>query len=379
MTKRIVFTSGLALFAMFFGAGNIIYPLALGAEAGDHIGFVIIAFLISGIGLPFLGLFAASFFQGDYWKFFSRLGKIPAFLLITFLILVIGPLFGAPRTEAVAYHTLRPFLPIYFANTYVFSAFYCAILFLLTYRQSKIVDIIGRILSPIKLTLFIVLIIAGLMGPHVIMENKNSVMSSIKTGLLDGYSTMDLIAAFFFCSIVSRHILLKAKSHGITDNKSIIKIFLLSCLVGGILLSIIYIGFMLIALCHANELQNIDTAQMIATISHVVLGNFGALFVGICVGFACLVTAIALTEVTTEFLYLKIAQQKISRTACLGFTVSAIFAMSILGFSGIMRLALPILEVLYPALILYSMFIIGSKLFSARKLPPQSSLETSTL
>lgn len=365
--KRIIFTSGLALFAMFFGAGNIIYPLALGAHAGDHIFYVIAAFLISGIGLPFLGLFATSLYQGDYWAFFNRLGKVPAFLLITFLILIIGPLFAAPRTEAITFHTLESFLPSPLNNPYIFSALYCFVIFLLTYRDTTVIDIIGRVLSPIKLSLFIILIIAGLMGGHEILENKNSISTSIKMGLLDGYSTMDLLATFFFCAIVCKDILAKTTTHGITNTRTVTHIFLMSCLVGGAILGLVYIGFMLVALCHASQLQGVDTAQMIVAVSNLVLGKFGSLFVGICVAFACIVTAIALTEVTTAFFYEQILRRKVPRMICLIATITAIYAMSIIGFTGIMKLALPILEILYPALIIYCIINICIQLPKLKK------------
>lgn len=85
-TKKMVIATGLALFAMFFGAGNIIFPLYLGANAGQNFWPTLVGFIIGGVGVPFLGLYATSLYQGDYWAFFGRLGKIPAFLLITLLI-----------------------------------------------------------------------------------------------------------------------------------------------------------------------------------------------------------------------------------------------------------------------------------------------------
>jgi LIVCS family branched-chain amino acid:cation transporter len=362
MNRKIIITNGLALFAMFFGAGNIIYPLELGALAGNHALYVLTAFLISGIGLPFLGLFATCLYHGDYWNFFSRLGKIPAFMLITFLIITIGPFIATPRTETVAYHTLYPYLPNGLNHSYIFSLIYCAFIFVLSYRHTKVIDLIGRFLSPIKLILFTVLITAGLMTANPIMTNPNSVMSSIQLGLVDGYSTMDLLATFFFCSVVYKNILLKAKIIGITEPKETIKIFISSCLVGASVLAIVYVGFMLIALFHASELQGVDTAQMILAVSHLVLGQFGALFVGICVSFACLVTAIALTEVTTNFFYEHVFLKKIPRLACLLTTIGTVYVMSILGFSAIMTMAIPILKVLYPALIIYCLINITLKL-----------------
>lgn len=367
MNTKIIITSGLALFAMFFGAGNIIYPLALGASAGDHIVYVIIAFLISGIGLPFLGLFATSLYHGNYWDFFSRLGKIPAFLLIGFLILIIGPLGAIPRTETVTYHTLEPFLPNFITNIYVFSGLYCGLLFLLTYRHTEVIDIIGRILSPIKLSLFGILIVAGLWGSHDILVNSNPISTSVKAALVDGYSTMDLLATFFFCTAVYNNIVLKAKKCGVTSDKAFIKIFLQSCIVGAFLLSVVYVGFMLLALCHQSQLQGVDTAQMIVAISNIVLGKVGSLFVGICVGFACIVTAMALTEVSTTFFHENVMKEKVSRTSCLIFTITVVYFMSIVGFAGIMKIAKPILVILCPALIVYCVISICLKLISMKK------------
>lgn len=368
MKNKIVMTSGLALFAMFFGAGNIIYPLALGARAGDHIWYVMGAFLVSGIGLPFLGLFATSLYQGDYWAFFGRLGKVPAFMLITFLILIIGPFFAIPRTETITYHTIQSFLPPILDSQYLISALYCGILLVLSYRHNKVVDVIGRILSPIKLSLFAVLIIAGLtMSPHEILPNNNPIMDSVKMGLLDGYSTMDLLATFFFCSIVCQNILAKTKVYGITDTPTVIKIFLKACFVGGALLGVVYIGFMLLALFHAPSLEGVGTAQMIVAVSNLVLGKFGSLFVGICVSFACIVTAIALTDISTSFIHEQLARKKLPRNLCLVISISITYAMSILGFAWIMKIALPILQVLYPALIIYCIINIVTQISVIKK------------
>lgn len=359
---RIFLPSGLALFAMFFGAGNLIYPLALGANAEGHIFYIMAAFFISGIGLPFLGLFATSLYQGDYWIFFNRLGKIPAFILISFLILTIGPLFAVPRTELITYHTIQAFLPAYLDNNYFFSAIYCSIIFILIHYNTSIVDIIGRFLSPIKLCIFFVLIIAGLSGTHDIVSKDNTIWSSISLGLLEGYNTMDLLAAFFFCTLVCNDILIKAKVKNISSNETIIKLFFLSYIVGGLILGLVYVGFMLVAYFNSVQLQGVATAHMITAVSHLVLGKFGSLFVAVCVTFSCLVTAIALTSVTTNFIYDHIVKAGVPKIICLIFSIIFIYCMSIIGFTNIMKLISPLLQVLYPALIVYCMINICCKL-----------------
>lgn len=377
MTNKVVLTSGLALFAMFFGAGNIIYPLALGAHAGSHFPYVAAAFLISGIGLPLLGLFATSLYHGDYWAFFRSLGKGPAFILIMCLILIIGPLIAAPRTATISFHSIEPFLPNGLNNLYVFNALYCLIIFSLTYKQQAVVDIIGRILSPIKLALFSILILAGLGTGHDVIPNTTPLWSSITLGIEEGYSTMDLLATFFFCSIVCQNIIMKMKQNGIHDTRHLTKIFLLSCLVGGLLLGVVYMGFMLVALHHAAALQGIETSQMIVVVSEIVLGKFGSIFVGACVTFACLVTATALTEVTTEFFYDHVVNKKVPRLVCLLVTLITFYIVSIMGFAWIMKVALPLLEVLYPALILYCIIKIVIKVVTLRRLLPQEATSSS--
>src|SRR3989338_11074542 len=108
----VIIPTGFALFAMFFGAGNLIFPLQIGVSSGQQIYYALIAFLISGVGFPFLGLFAVSLYEGDYWKFFDVIGKPLAFMVITFLILIICFTVAAPRTELVVYDTLTENIPV---------------------------------------------------------------------------------------------------------------------------------------------------------------------------------------------------------------------------------------------------------------------------
>ncbi len=104
--NKVIITTGMALFAMFFGAGNILFPLFLGANAGQNIVITALGFLIAGVGVPFLGLIATSLYQGNYHNFFARLGKMPGFLMISFLIIIIGPLAAMVSTEAITFNDL---------------------------------------------------------------------------------------------------------------------------------------------------------------------------------------------------------------------------------------------------------------------------------
>lgn len=360
-TVKITITTGLALFAMFFGAGNMVFPIAIGATAGQHLFYAWLAFIMAGVGLPFLGVFAISLFEGDYWDFFSILGKYGSFLVITFIILIIGPLFAAPRTEDITYGTLQPFLNPSIKNSYL-SIVYFIIIFFLSYKHLSVIDIIGRFLSPLKIIAFATLIIASLITAHALVTTSVSAYHVASNSLSVGYGTMDLLAAFFFCHVAYQSITHKCSALGITDKKSLIRIILKACFIGAFLIGAVYTGFMLSAAVHSNELQNTPTANIISRLSHVVLGSYGSLFVCLCVTLACIATATALTVVSTNFFHHTLFQNKLPRIACLIIVLVIMYSMSILGFDRIMAIAVPILNVLYPALIVLCLINIFRKL-----------------
>jgi branched-chain amino acid:cation transporter, LIVCS family len=368
MPFKITLTTGLALFAMFFGAGNMVFPLKVGSEIGIHILPALIAFIISGVGVPFLGVFAVSLYEGDYWNFFNRLGKMPAFIVVTFLILIIGPLFAAPRTEVITYNTLLVALPGVLKNPYLFDLLYFSIIFFLVYKQSRVVDIIGGLFSPIKIISFSLLIIVGIYTAAPLIPMQMNVGAAFNSSLTAGYGTMDLLAAFFFCSVVYKNVVHKFKQAGITNQNLLIKTMLIGCLIGAILISLIYTGFIYIAASHAQALQGVATEGLIGKIADIVLGQYGSLFVGICVSIACLATGATLAEVTTDYLYNTTFQTRISRKICLSLVMIVMMCMSILGFDGIMKLASPILNVLYPLLIILCIVNIFYKLYLPSKL-----------
>src|SRR5687767_5436682 len=140
-----IYTIGLAIFTMLFGAGNIIYPVKAGMLAGSKIYFGIFGFLLTGVVLPIVGLVSMILFDGDYKAFFARIGKVPGFLAILFCMFIIGPLLVMPRCITVPYDMLAPFFP--YISLSVFSALFCALTFVLTYKESKLLDLLGKYMS----------------------------------------------------------------------------------------------------------------------------------------------------------------------------------------------------------------------------------------
>ncbi len=357
-TFKISLVTGLALFAMFFGAGNIVFPLRLGVISGENVSYAYAAFLLSGVGLPYLGLYALSLYDGNYWCFFERLGKVLSFLVITFILLIIGPLFAAPRTEVVTFHTFLPLLPPALDNAYVFSFLYFSAVFMLVLRPNSVVAIVGRYISPVKIISFVSLIILAITAREIMVSSDYTVGYITKNALSLGYNTMDLLGAIFYCSVAYQHVKKKCQKIGVEDKESISKVMLHSCLIGGLLTSIIYLGFIFSAHYHAASLQGVATESLISTLSLLIFGKFGTVFVCIFVLMASIATATALADVTTDYCHETIFRRKMPRPVCLAGVLACMFMMSILGFDMIMKIASPILEFVYPAIIIYCLYAI---------------------
>ncbi len=349
VVKRIIII-GFALFSMFFGAGNIIFPLYIGANSGENILISSIGFIISGVGVPFLALIATAQYKGDYWQFFSRLGTFPAFIIISLLIIVIGPVSAMPRTSLITYNSVYKYLPDIFCNQNIFTAFYFLLVFLFSYKESKIIDIIGIFFSPVKVLLFIFLVVLGVDFSSTQIENDKTFYESLSQSLLYGYSTMDMFGAFFFCTIAFNSI----KSNVTESDEEKIKILIYASFVGAFLLGSVYLGFLYLGYTHALELINVPQEELIVAIAQKVLGKLGGLFVCIAVSFACLSTAIALARVCSMFLHREILKSKINQNTCLLIVVFLSYCMSILGFQVLLQMLFPILQWVYPCLILYS-------------------------
>lgn len=356
--NKIVIYTGLALFAMFFGAGNIVFPLYLGANCGSHIVISLLGFLIAGVGVPFLGLIAVSLYQGDYFAFFARLGKIPALTMIIILMIALGPIGAMPRTETTTFNTLLPYLPDMLKSNAIFSFFYCGLALTLAYRETKIVKILGMFLSPVKIIAFSSLVFIGLLFTKMPVSSEITANTAFKEAILYGYNTMDLLAGVLFCTMAFRSIQLATKEDPLLN---IASLTLKSCSLGALIISMVYSGFMLVAYNYADVLQGLPAEQTISAISNAVLGKFGGVFVCISVSFACFATTLALGQACSQCLYKDILNGVVPKNICITLVFIATYLMSNLGFKGVSEVIAPIVNIIYPALIVHSILSIFHK------------------
>jgi LIVCS family branched-chain amino acid:cation transporter len=351
---RLVLITGGVIFAMFFGAGNLVFPLAVGVRSAGHINLAIIGFSLAAVLVPVLGLYVISLYHGNYVHFFSHLGRIPGFIVALFIIVIIGLLVGTPRCGLLAYNTFTPLFPSLEGHRALFNVLFFLGVYLISLEQTRIIDALGWVLSPLKLSILFILIILGVAVQHnpLVTDAPPSALYVFNYAIEAGYSTMDLLGAIFFCAFIHRSIRYKlSKIKELNTDNIECRLTLYACLVGAILLILVYSFFILIANFHAADLQQIPTQNLIGALSILLLHEGSSIFVALCVGIACFATAVAVTAVTVEFVYRHVVRKRLSYRLVLLGVVFIAFILSTLGFTRLMQMIMPVLNVLYPALV----------------------------
>lgn len=357
------------MFSMFFGAGNIVFPLAMGQYAQNQNIYAIMGLMITAVGVPFLGLVAMALYDGNYKDFFQKIGKIPGFVVALFIMLLIGPFGAMPRVIAFSHSTAKMFMGN--VSLPLFSAISCGIIYLMTYKRSRILDILGYFLTPLLLFSLVVLVVRGLLTGDVAGATEHSNTTVFFKGLWEGYNTMDLLATFFFSSVVILCLKKELHPESQKDFKKLVKMTLKASCIGASLLGIVYIGISFVAAGHSNYLANFPTEEMLGQLSLRMLGPYAGIIAVLAVAMACLTTAIALAAVFAEYIHKDITNYKLSYRNALIFTLVSAFFMSTLNFSGIMSFLAPILSFIYPSLIVLAFVSVMHKLYNFQyiKLP----------
>lgn len=353
--------TGLAMFSMFFGAGNVVFPLTLGQFAQDQNFWAMMGMLITAVGVPFLGLITMTLFDGDYKQFFDRIGKVPGFIVAAGILLLIGPFGGIPRCIALSYSTLKFYLPD--ISLALFSAISCVIIYLFTFKRTKILDVLGYFLTPALLVSLTLIILGGFVwGPSAPISD-HSPVTVFKTGLTEGYQTMDLLGAFFFSSVVLACLREEVNPADKKDYKRLIRVTLKASCIGASLLALTYLGFSYIASFYSHQLVGVPADEIAGVLALQILGPYAGIVACLAVSLSCLTTAIALGAVSAEFLHIDLSNNRINYSWSLIITLAITFMVSTLHFTGIKMFLAPILQICYPALILLSILNIAHKLY----------------
>ncbi len=359
-TKDIVLT-GFALFAMLFGAGNLIFPPTVGYIVGDNWKLAAFGFFITGIGFPLMGIIASGFAGTELDHFSDRVSPMFSRVFNTALILAIGPFLAIPRTGATAFEVMMtPYVGMGNSTIkFIFLLIYFGIVLLFSLRESAVIDRIGKILTPVLLIVLAIIIIKGVatpIGELVSTETTNN----FRFGFYNGYQTMDTLAAIIFASIILKTI--NGKNKGL-ERKDQLIFLLKASAIAVIGLAIVYGGLLYIGATSTSVLENKGTTQLLNAIVEKLLGKSGNLLLGVCVAGACLTTAIGLTATVGDY-FSSIFNTKYEKIVIVNILVSLIFAN--FGVDLIVKIAAPILTFIYPIAIVLIVLNFFKKYFDDR-------------
>lgn len=340
--KKEIVVLGLALFSMFFGAGNLLFPPSLGIAVGQSWILAGIGFFITGVGLPLLGILAFTR-GGTLNEFASKVSPKFNTAYLTTLILVIGPLFAIPRTGSTTFE--MGVLPLIGGLNPKMMAVVCSLIFFgvtlfLVMNESKVTDILGKFLTPIILIILALITFFGILNPIGEAVPTNIEGSQFTYGFINGYQTMDALASVLFGVIIIKGLEMK----GIKDSKEQ-KLFLTGAgIIAAIGLGLIYFSLIYLG-SQISVVKNLSTAQIALRIAELTLGESGKLAFGICVAAACLTTSVGLTALVSDWFskLIGISYKKVAIITCI---FSGVLAVA--GLDYIINLAVPVLVILYP-------------------------------
>ena len=337
---------GFAMFATFFGAGNMIFPPYLGKLAGDQWFTGFFCFILADAGLAIMTVLAMIRMDGSIWAIFRRLGKVPSKIVAVTTMFIVGPALCIPRTCATTFEMgVLPFFPEF--SPWIFGAVFFCIVFVLIMHRTRVVDIIGKYMTPILLISLAALVIKGAVSPIGHITGGMNAVATSKEGFLAGYQTMDVLGSLAFTLIVIRDV----RHKGYNTHKSSMSIVIRASVVTFVGLFLVYGGLCYLGATSSSlDLGVFNQTSLLVSITRQLMGSFGMALMAVIVLFACLTTAVGLASSSGDFFY-HLINKKVHYKWIVAMTCVAGVIVSNVGISAMIALATPVLNVLYPLLL----------------------------
>ncbi|MCM3321434.1 branched-chain amino acid transport system II carrier protein [Cytobacillus kochii] len=366
---------GFMLFSLFFGAGNLIFPVMMGQEAGTNVWAAVAGFIITGVGLPLLGVIALGYSgKSDLQSLASRVSPLFGLLFTVVLYLSIGPLFAIPRTGTVSYEIgIRPFISDEWSTIglVIFSIIFFGITAFFSLNASKIVDIVGKVLTPILLLFILILIVVAFVNPLGSLQAPSEAytVNSFFNGFTEGYLTMDALAAFVFGIIVIDAI----RSKGVQSTKVVMLSVIKAGLISAGLLAVIYGSLSYIGASSVSQLGILGNGgAVLSQVSGHYFGSFGGVILSVIVIAACLTTSIGLISSCAAY-FSKIMPKVSYNSFVIVFSVFSA-AIANFGLTQLIAISVPVLTAIYPLAIVLLILTFLHPLFNGKKTVYQMSM-----
>ncbi|WP_257351676.1 branched-chain amino acid transport system II carrier protein [Pseudalkalibacillus decolorationis] len=379
MTNKISFSFivavGFMLFALFFGAGNLIFPAMLGQSAGTNTWAANAGFVVTGVGLPLLGVIALGISgKSDLQSLASRVHPIFGIIFTVALYLSIGPLFAIPRTGTVSFEIgVKPFISEENSvlGLIIFTIIFFGITAYFSLKSSRIVDIVGKFLTPILLLFIAILIITAFFNPigQFQAPTENYMNNAFFKGFQEGYLTMDALAAFVFGIIVINAV----KEKGASTKKEIMTAVTKAGLIAAALIGIIYTSLSFIGASSVEGLgQLANGGAVLSGVSNHYFGSYGGILLSLIVCGACLTTSIGLITSCASYFSKLLPSISYNKFVIIFSVFSAGFAN--FGLNELIAISVPVLVAIYPLAICLMALTFLHPLFKGKKEVYQGSM-----
>ena len=368
LTKEQFFSVAIMLFGLFFGAGNLIFPPLLGKQAGGATFQSLLAFGITAVVFPILGVVAVAKTKG-LSNLASKVDKYFAIVFTTMIYMAIGPGLGIPRAGSLPFEmAVAPFLPENVSlnlSRLVYTFVFFLVAYLVCLKPNKLVTRMGKFLTPALLVLITVMFVG------VLFKNPNAVTSpvgdyatsSTVKGFLEGYNTMDTIAALNFGLVIS----LAVKSFKVEDEEKVIGYTVRVGLVAGSFLFVIYAMLAYIGMTTSGLTGDVKNgAEILTTVSQYVFGKFGIVLLASIFTLACLTTCIGLITSISKF-FETMTKEKVSYHKWIVFWTFLSFLVANFGLNTILKVSVPVLIAIYPVSIVLILLGLTEKYFGYNK------------
>ncbi|MFC5559793.1 branched-chain amino acid transport system II carrier protein [Ureibacillus thermophilus] len=352
---------GFLLFALFLGAGNIIFPPLLGQQAGENFIPAIIGFLITGVGLPLMGIVAVAKNGGDLQQISSRIHPWFGIIFTSIVYLSIGPFFAIPRTGAVTYQIgIAPYLSNSdsWVPLFITSFIFFAVCLYLAINPTKLVDRIGKVLTPALLMVILLLAIKSVITPMGAIQAAQGeyIHNAFSKGFIEGYLTMDVLASLVFGIVIVQSI----QAKGIIDRAKQVSITIFAGVVAALGLSFVYISLSWIGVTSPTVTGYFDDGgSVIAASAKALYGNAGNIFLSLVIILACVTTAVGLISANATF-FTKLFPKISYKTFTIVFTIFS-FIVSNFGLAKLISITLPVLLFIYPISIVLMFMVMMDK------------------
>ena len=344
---------GFALFAIFFGAGNLIFPPYLGVISGNNWGIANIAFLLSDPLLPILGVIVTALLGGQATDLGKRVSKHFSIIIGAISIILIGPLFAVPRTGATTHEIfVQSFVPS--APQWITSLIFFGLTLYIAIHSHTVIDAIGKYLTPILLFILLLVFIAAVVQPNASFQTTTSA-GFFSQSFKEGYQTMDALGAALMAGVVISDL----TRRGYTEKKEQHQMMFGVGIVSFILLALVYSSLTYAGATVSTVYDStIQRPALLIGLIEQLLGSFGKVAMGIAVSFACLTTSVGLITTCGHY-FSTLTNGKLEYKKIVVVSVVISFLLSLLGVDALLQLAVPVLSAIYPmviALIFLSIF-----------------------